>query len=472
MNIKRYILIAALLVLTILVAGCQPAAPAPTEAVVAEPPTAAPTEAVATEPPAEATEAPAPEPTQEPTQEEVAEEPVTLRFFIPDGGGRPNGYEKVIEAYKAIKPNVTVELEVIPFSDFYGQLPVMWASNDPADIAVVDSCDVKSYAHNGVLASLDDIFTAEDTADMNPGMVEEASLNGTMYGAPFLLSTQGVFYNVDMFEAAGIEVPQSIDDAWTWEQYVENVTAVVENEKAQGRDVWGLVFLTNPPNIDMWTHLIVRSFGEAGSPTFMAVSEDGLQVQGYLDTPEAMEAYKFWQSLYVDLKLAPQSTVPDAFGTQQAATMISFAAWGSVLNANFPDLNWGVMPLPYEKTHIVHLGEFVPVVSEKGKNVQAAKDFVKFLASAEGVLAYNEATTMLPVRQSLVSQLPAFQEYPLKIFSDQMAAWGVPRPMTVGHAIYNRIFGQMMVDIAQGADIDSTVANAVMEIDAQLEQYK
>jgi len=457
---KRIFLILVVVLLLVACQGLPPPVTAPTQEPVSQ------EEAQPSEMEAEAEAEPAE------VEEELAEE-ITLRLFIPDGGGRPQGYTRVLEAYQEQNPNVKVELEVVPFGDYYGQLPVMWASDNPADLALVDSADIQSHAYNGALATLDDVFTAEDMADFLPAAVSEASLNGQLYAAPLGVTTQGVFYNADMFADAGIEPPKTIEEAWTWDEYIENVTAVLENEAAKGNeDVWGVVYLTNPPNIDMWTHLVVRSFGEKDSPTFAGISPDGTTASGYLDTPEAFEAYQFWQDLYVDLKFAPQSTVPDAFGTNKAATMISFAAWGSVLNAVFPDLNWGVTPLPYKVTPITQTGDFTPVVSANGKQVDEAKKFIQFLASPEGVLLYNEVTDMIPARQSLLDDLPAFQEYPSKIFVDEMVAWGVPRPETPGHAIYNSIFGKMMVDLAQGADIQSTVEAAVLEIDAQLEQYK
>ncbi|KAA3644745.1 MAG: extracellular solute-binding protein [Chloroflexi bacterium] len=450
-----------LLILVLLLAAC--AGPA-----VEEPP--APVEEPEVEEPAPVEEEA--EPAEEMEEEEMMEE-VSMRFFIPDGGGRPDGYNSVIDAYREIHPNVTIELDIVPFGDYYGQLPVMWASDNPADLALVDSADIQSQAYNGALAPLDDIFTEEDMADFRPGVVSEASLDGVLYAAPFGVTTQGVFYNVDMFEAAGIEPPREVDDAWTWSEYIENTQAVIANEAANGNeDVWGVVYLTNPPNIDMWTHLVVRSFGEKDSPTFAGISPDGTTSAGYLDTPEAFEAYEFWQSLYVDLEFAPQATVPDAFQTNKAATMISFAAWGSVLDIIAPDLNWGVTPLPYQVTPITQMGDFTPVVSANGSQVEEAKAFMQFLASTEGVLAYNAATNMIPARISVLDQLDAFSEYPNKIFVDEMIAWGVPRPETPGHAIYNSIFGKMMVDIAQGADIQAAVEAAVLEIDAQLAQFE
>jgi fructooligosaccharide transport system substrate-binding protein len=410
---------------------------------------------------------------EEEMEEEEMMEDVTLRLLVPGGGGRPEGYGNVADAYSVIHPNVTIAIEEVPFGDYYGHLPVMWASDNPADLALVDSADIQSHAYNGALEPLNDLFTADDLADFHPDLLAEATLDGTIFAAPQGVTTQGVFYNVDMFEAAGIEPPKTIEDAWTWDEYVENTQAVIANEAANGNpDVWGVVYLTNPPNIDMWTHIVVRSFGEKDSPTYAGISPDGTTAAGYLDTPEAIEAYEYWQSLYVDLGFAPQATVPDAFQTNKSATMISFAAWGSVLNFIAPDLNWGVTPIPYHTTPITQLGDFTPVVSANGTHVDAAKSFIQFVASPEGVLLYNEVTAMIPARTSLIEQLPVFAEYPNKIFIDEMLEWGVTRPQSPGHAIYNSVFGKMMVDIAQGADIATSVEAAVLEIDAQLAQYK
>ena len=47
-------------------------------------------------------------------------------------------------------------------------------------------------------------------------------MDGQLYAAPLGVTTQGVFYNADMFADAGIEPPKTIEEAWTWDEYVEN----------------------------------------------------------------------------------------------------------------------------------------------------------------------------------------------------------------------------------------------------------
>ena len=78
-----------LLILVLLLGAC--ATPATEEA-------PAPVDEPEVEEPAPVEEEAAPE---EPMEEEMMED-VSMRFFIPDGGGRPNGFTSVIEAYQEI----------------------------------------------------------------------------------------------------------------------------------------------------------------------------------------------------------------------------------------------------------------------------------------------------------------------------------------------------------------------------------
>lgn len=425
----------------------------------------------------QADEEPAPEPApaeeaEEPAPVEEAAEPVTLRFMFPEGAGRGPGFESAIAAYQEQNPHVTIEMESVPFREYGGLLPVQFAGDSPADIALVDSSAVISYAYNGAIVPLSDIFDQSDVDDFLPSLVAQSTHEGQMYGAPFFISTQGVFYNTDMFAAAGIDPPTSVEEAWTWPEFVENVSQVAESAESEAGDVWGLVFLSNPPGSISWSLPVIRSNGEPGSNTFMALSPDGTQVSGYLDTPEAMEAYQFWQDLYVEHGLAPQGDVPDAFGNGQAATMISFSAWGSVLNNVFPDLNWDIMPIPYLETHIVHASHFMPTVAAKSDHQEEAKAFVQFLSSIEGFMAYYDVTSDMPARISLLNELEEFQVRPLSIFKDELLTVAYAAPGGPGGAIYGEIVGSLMLDIAQGADIEAAVEAAVTELDAQLTQFK
>jgi fructooligosaccharide transport system substrate-binding protein len=399
-------------------------------------------------------------------------QPVNLSFWIPGGRGRDEGVAAIVKAYEALHSNVTITVNSIPFNEFYNTLTIALAGDQPPDAALINGVEIQGYGYQGALLPLDDIFTDQDRSDFMKDLVDMVTYDGKMYGAPFEQAGNAMFYNKDYFEAAGVKVPQTLDQAWTWPEFVKNVKTVMDYEATQGKQIWGMIGLNNPIQSTFFSWTIVRSFSAPGSPLWEGISPDLTTVSGYIDTPEAMDAYKFWQSLYTD-KFCPKDNVPDAFGTGLAATYFAIPPTSADLQKSFPDLNWGVMPIPYMKTPLTHTGSFAPGVSAKTKHPAEAKAFVKFFASADGVKAYNTATPIITGRKSLQSVLPQLQSDYMKLIMDEIVKEGVARPGGPAHGIFNQVIAQkMMIDIALGGDIQQTVANAVAEADAQLAQFK
>ncbi len=407
------------------------------------------------------------------SEESISDEIVTIDLWLPSGRGRDEGLAAVVEAFEAENPNIKVELSAFPFNEYLNAFQVALAGNDPPDVSFTNGVEIQNLAYQGALLPLDDIVSAEDKADFMTDLIEMVSLDGQMYGLPFENSAVAMYYNVAYFEEAGIEVPQTLDDGWTWAEYVENVKAVQADQAAKGNDVWGVIGLQNPIRATFFSWTIIRSFSEPGAPLWQGISEDYTTVSGYIDTPEAMEAYAFFQSLYTE-EIAPLDDIPDAFGNGTAATFIAIPPTYTELRNNFPDLEFDVMPFPYGRTPITHTGSFAPTVSAKSDNPEAAKAFVAFMASAEGYLAYHSVTPGIPGRISLKDQLPEYQEDgPLAFLFDEMVEWGVSRPGGPAHTIFNSVIAQsMMIDIALGGDIESVVENAISEAEAQLAQFK
>ena len=429
---------------------------------------AAPEEPAADEPAAEEPAA------EEPAAEEPMDEgPVEIEFYFPEGFGRPEAFAEVITAFEAKYPNIKVNVRLNTYADFKPSLPVMWASDNVADVVLTGGPDIQEYAFNGALLPLDDLFPASDFDQYAPGVIQEVVYEGSVYGAPFGDSAIAFYYNKKMFDAAGIEAPATLDEAWTWDEWLTNMMVITDlASEEQGRKVWGLVSLNNPPSEDYWTMWIPRSAGAKGSNTYMGISPDGTTLSGYLDTPESIAALQFWQDLFQVHELMPTDEVPDAFGTEQAACYMAFTSLGRFIGFDYPDLEWGVMPLPYFETPITHTGSFAPSISAKSQNIEEAKLFIEFLTKDEGLLIYNGANPGLPALLSARAEVPELEGY-AQMFVDLNREWGASRPASPGHAIYNSIVGRdMMLDIALGADVEEAVANAIMEAEAQLAIFK
>ncbi|MCC6612265.1 MAG: sugar ABC transporter substrate-binding protein [Anaerolineae bacterium] len=402
----------------------------------------------------------------------AAQDATTIDFWIPAGRGRDESMAAVVEAFEALHPEINVEITSIPFNEFLNATQVAYAGNNPPDVALTNGVAIQNLAYNGALLPIEDAFTEDDLADFMPDLVDMVSLDGHMYGAPWAQAGNVMYYNVPYFEAAGIEVPQTMEEAWTWPEFVENVNQVRAAQAEAGNDIYGMVGLNNPMTGAYFTWTIIRSASAPGEPLWDSIASDWTTVDGYINTPEAMEAYAFYQSLYTE-GFMPSAEVPDAFGTGQAATYFGIPPTGTEISLAFPELEWATMPIPYLKTPLVHTGSFAPTVSAKSDNPDEAKLLAAFIASGEGYLISHAVTPQLPGRISVRSEIPELQDGYLARVFDEVLAYGVARPGGPAHAIFDSLIAQeMMVNIALGGNIEEEVAAAVQKTDAQLMQFR
>ncbi|AEV28370.1 ABC-type sugar transport system, periplasmic component [Sphaerochaeta pleomorpha str. Grapes] len=399
------------------------------------------------------------------------EESKVLKIFVPQSPGVPQGMEALAKAYMEKNPDTQISVRSVPFGKYKEQLTVMWSSDEVDDIIMSAVTDAPTNAYFGSLLPLDDILDVSQQGLFVPSVIETATYEGHLYAYPFRESCSAMYYNKEYFALAGIE-PATLENPWTWSQWKENILAVRDAvEKKNGQRLWGLTFLSNPGAGDFWITPIIRSNGVKGSNTYKAISPDGMTLTGYADTPEAMEAYAFYQDLYQKDNICSLAEVPDAFATGQSITMISFLATASQLNSKFPDLSWGLMPLPYFKTPLTHTGGFAISVSAKTKVPNLAKDFVKFAGSEEGLVTYFKTSGV-----DLVSRIGFAEKHPelyakeaQQFFLKNLEMYGEARPITPGYTLYNAIIGfDMFEDIVSGADIEKTVKDKIKIFENQM----
>lgn len=393
-----------------------------------------------------------------------------LKIFLPQSPGTPEGVEAVAKAYMKEHPDVTVVIRSAPFNRYKEQLQVMWASDDVDDIIVTGAPDIPNFAYYGALMPVTDILPSEEQKAFLPSAVEAVTFEGELYAYPFREEASAMFYNKSYFEMAGVVAPP-VDAPWTWQQWLEQMKKVqAAVQEKEGKTIWGLTFLSNPGRGDFWLTPIIRSAGSRGSNTWKGISEDGKILTGYADTSEAMEAYRFYQNLYTTEGICPAAEVPDAFGTGQSATFISFLASASQLERNFPDLDWGLMPVPYFKTPMVHTGGFTYAISAKSDMGDLAKDFIRFAGSEEGINIYfGTSGSSLVSRKDFGENYPHYFEQESQIFfREVLEMYGEARPKTPFYVLYNQIMGfDLFMDLAAGGDVKATVDRYIEEFERQ-----
>ncbi|MBO9196725.1 extracellular solute-binding protein [Rhizobium sp. 16-449-1b] len=402
-------------------------------------------------------------------------ETVTLRILRTPGN---YPYPAPMEAWQRENPCVKFEINEVPFAQLADTISVQAASSNPPDVLVYDGPNTQSYAASGILLPITKYLPKGWDEDILPATKAEHSYEGEVYSPGIEQTTVAMYYNKKLVEAAGIKPPQTLDKAWTWPEALAAFKACQQGP-AGAPSVWGLGptrFGNGQPGLVYQDLIYQRSAGDpkadpesSAYKTFWALSKDGKSVEGYLNTPEAVEALKFYQSLFNSEGVAPKVGIPNAFFDGKACFYIDTPAAGSALIKD-PKIEWGITPIPYFKTPIVHTGSTTIGATARSKHPEIAAKFVVDMSTGEYAYMNVSQRGNLPTLKSLFPRFETYNSYPMKVFVDQLQEWGQPRPPGPKFAQYDKLVTDALRAVAFGGDPADLMADAEKKVQRVLDR--
>jgi raffinose/stachyose/melibiose transport system substrate-binding protein len=127
-------------------------------------------------------------------------------------GPLPAVWEEVAAEFEAANPGVTVEQTGYQNEELQRTLiPNALAAGDPPDLFQVwPGGELRDQVENGYLMALDDVIP--DTISAVGATVNPWQVGGETYAVPFTFGIEGFWYNTDMFDEAGVDVPTTFDE--------------------------------------------------------------------------------------------------------------------------------------------------------------------------------------------------------------------------------------------------------------------
>jgi multiple sugar transport system substrate-binding protein len=163
----------------------------------------------------------------------MAQEPVTISYFTfsaaPD---HLEDLDAIVTAFEAANPGITIDVQTASYDEYFTKLQTAVAGGTAPDTFELNYENFVTYAEAGTL--LDITEQAADSKDTYyPRAYDVFSLDGVQYGLPESFSDVLLFYNKDLFDAAGVAYPTP---EWTWAD--ELAAAKQLTDPANG--VWGV----------------------------------------------------------------------------------------------------------------------------------------------------------------------------------------------------------------------------------------
>src|SRR3984893_12542955 len=140
----------------------------------------------------------------------------TLTIWLMNGSAPQSVIDGVNADFKAKHPNVKVDVQIQQWSDVGTKLDTAFAGSTPPDVMELGNTLVAKYAAAG---ALQDIGSKKSSYD-NSGtwlqsLTDSCTLAGKLYCVPYCAGSRAIIYRKDLFDAAGVKPPDSLDGLLT-----------------------------------------------------------------------------------------------------------------------------------------------------------------------------------------------------------------------------------------------------------------
>lgn len=327
--------------------------------------------------------------------------------------------QEIVDDYNKSQDDVKVKLTSVP--DPGTVLKTRIANGEAPDVINIypQNADFKGWASDGQFV---DLTEESDILDnLNDGAAEAYAVDSKIYNIPLTTNVSGIYYNKDAFADLGIEVPNTL----------EEFQAIVKKIKDDGQTPFAEALG------DSWT---VNGFGQLA---WIQSAGDAKEANDYLrfsDKGAITATDEVTKNVAAYLDLLAGNGQSNSDGALYADTVAAFAegkalmmangSWAlTVINQQEPNFEVGFFPMPGltadAPTMTVGAADMAVSISANSKNVDAAKDFVNYLSSAEAMQKYYDVDGS-PTSVKGVETEGKFEEIAdvAKLaFTDQQAVW-------------------------------------------------
>jgi multiple sugar transport system substrate-binding protein len=366
--------------------------------------------------------------------------------------------EESIAAFNEVYPDITVNVSVTPFSEYWTKLQTQASSDTLPDVFWMNGPNIQLYALNGKIAPITGAVEAGDIdlAAYPESLVDLYTVDDTSYGVPKDFDTIGVWVNKELFEKAGVELPGA---DWTWDDFqstAAEISTALEDDGSYG-GAGGMDGQTT------YYNTILQAGGEV-------IDGDS---SGY-NTPEAQAGIQFWTDLIASGGSPTMAQLTDTSADQWFTSGKLAMYWGgswfrsALTDVPFAD-SVDALPLPQgdEQATVIH--GVSNVVAAASENTQAAQAFQVFLASEEAQRAQGEFGSIMPAfdgtQESFAASMP---QADLQVFVDAVD-YSRPLPVSANTSAWNALESELLPQAFSGErPVDEVTAELAERMDEAL----
>ena len=346
-------------------------------------------------------------------------------------------WQQLVADFEKANPDISVKVEVTDWDSYWEKLRVQTIGGDAPDVFAMDAPIYPDWQSRGTLLNLQPYLDANpDTLNgVYEGPLTAYRLADGFYGLPRDFQTIAMFYNKDMFDAAGLAYP---DASWTLDDLKSAAAKLTIDKDGDGTtDQWGIS--TEVWDMEPFWGPVVTAFGGG------IISDDFKTT--LMNKGKALDAWNFITGMVRDDHSIMSDEELDSYGYDgfiaNVAAMTFSGHW--VIPAyNEATFNWGVAPFPKGPARRATLVNSAGIViGANTKHPDEAWKFVSYVLSEEGQSTLSALGFAIPVRESVATGPVYLQQKSRgdhKLFVDALD-YAVPKPSFRGYEEWSAAVG-------------------------------
>ena len=340
-------------------------------------------------------------------------EQVTLRFsdwhLTEDVWNK--SLNEAMDIFHEKHPNIKVIMEPVSYKEKETKYTVESAAGRAPDVFHVHAFSLPMFFSKGFAKDLTPFIEKEGPGFLDawyPLPLNLMQYQGKMHAMPGDYMTMVLFYNTNMFKAAGLDVNKPPK---TWDEFLGYAQKLTRDTDGDGKiDQWGFGTVgAKSPGFSLRFGPFIWSYGADYLAPDMKHSA--------LNTPAAKEAFAFFVELYTKYKVVPPGLTamnPQEVRTQLAqkkVAMILGSGWTPpIVNKINPDLNafkvLSCAPAPMKSKPATAIWLSSWVMSPNTKHPAEAWELLKFITSKEMELKWFKDNRVTSARKDVSGVAP------------------------------------------------------------------
>lgn len=328
-------------------------------------------------------------------------------------------YDALVAAFEAENPNIDIALTHIPSArDYRTKLATDFAAGAPPDVALLNYRRVPAFAAAGQLEPLGPYLDNSEIIareDFYPITLESFTWRNELVCIPQNISSLVVYYNRDLFAAAGL--PEPADD-WTWDDFLATAKALTHDGDGDGiTDQYGLGI---EPSLYRLAPFVWQNGGrivdDPENPAGLGLTR--------LPSLQALAWFVELQTVHgvAPNRLAEASIDSETRFIQGTTAMYLNSRRGTPTYRESAAFDWDIAPLPRgnQSAGILHSDAYC--LSAAARDKDAAWQFIEFANSPAGqtIVARSGRTvpSLIAVAESEAFLNPAARPSRSRVFLD------------------------------------------------------